>query len=542
MTIAPQLPNIIRAALFVDFDNIYLGLRKMDPKAAEEFATNPSRWASWFEQGMPSHEMDDSINLKQRALLLRRCYLNPGSFSNYRAYFTRSAFSVVDCPPLTQQGKNSTDIHMVMDILDSLKHETHFDEFIILSGDADFTPVLLRLRVYDRRTVILTTGPIAQSYKAASDYVVSGVQFMEDALGILPDVIPTGVGVGTFGFDINANDEQVLNTMAKKVYEAVVAEGRVLALSLPPIFKEFTRFRNSNDWLGFNSLRDLTLELTRRKPEMCIIEGDPSWGVGLKVASFPGKQGAISLSVESVPAAVSTSGNDDLKEKIIAHVKQLVAKSIEPVNMAAAASAAIKSIGPEVITTQWAGAGSFKELLLTVNGLGFDIITAPDQPGLLYDSSRHTLPSLNLSAEKLSGLPADLAAFAQRINRVTGTPLLTPAEYMLVFTVLEEELHHHSYFLTSTSKAVRDRCIERGSPISRKAVNFILLGITYTGHVFEENPLSDTAANFAKIFKENVLGLCKNALLELSIDERKLLDDWILEGNADNLQMDNRQQ
>ena len=35
---------------------------------------------------------------------------------------------------------------MVMDVRDYLNHGTYFDEFVILSGDADFTPVLHRLR------------------------------------------------------------------------------------------------------------------------------------------------------------------------------------------------------------------------------------------------------------------------------------------------------------------------------------------------------------------------------------------------------------
>lgn len=40
------------------------------------------------------------------------------------------------------EGKTSTDIHMVLDIIDLLQHETHYDEFIVFSADADFTPVL----------------------------------------------------------------------------------------------------------------------------------------------------------------------------------------------------------------------------------------------------------------------------------------------------------------------------------------------------------------------------------------------------------------
>lgn len=520
--------NKMKAALFVDFDNIYLGLKKMDPRAAEEFATNPARWVTWFEQGMPDNEAKDAVSLQRRALLIRRCYLNPGSFSNYRAYFTRSAFSVVDCPSLTGQNKNSADIHMVMDILDTLKHATHFDEFIILSGDADFTPVLLRLRTHDRRTVILTTGPAAQPYKAASDHVVTGDVFIDDALGSAADAqdaTPPRPPVSV----ISARDNQVLNTMAERVYEEAVASGgELLAMRLPPIFKEFSKFRSSNNWLGFHSLRDLTSELTRLKPEMHITEGELSWGVGIKRAAVKAQEGANGLTAaERVAAMTDAAAGDGLRERIIKRVKLLVAASSEPVNMASAAGDVIRNVGQEVVNTQWAGAGSFKELLLSVDALGFEIVTAPGQPGLICDPRRHAVASLNLIPDKFKALSPGLAAFASRINRVTGTPLLSPSEYALVFNVLEEELRQNPYFLTATSRAVRDRCIELGSSVARRAVNFILQGIIYGGHVFEVNPLTDTAANFAETFKENVLNLCKNAQLELTDEELKLLDDWI---------------
>ena len=121
----------IKTALFVDFDNIYVGLDKIDPEAAQSFATYPARWLAWIEHGMPSRENGAGAQAQQRAILIRRCYLNPKLFYNFRPYFTRSAFSVVDCPPITQRGKNSTDIQMVMDILDLMNHPTRFDEFIL---------------------------------------------------------------------------------------------------------------------------------------------------------------------------------------------------------------------------------------------------------------------------------------------------------------------------------------------------------------------------------------------------------------------------
>ena len=44
---------------------------------------------------------------------------------------------------------------MTLDIADAIEHRTRFDKFVILSSDADFTPVALCLRAYDRITSIL---------------------------------------------------------------------------------------------------------------------------------------------------------------------------------------------------------------------------------------------------------------------------------------------------------------------------------------------------------------------------------------------------
>ncbi|HEX6912665.1 MAG TPA: NYN domain-containing protein, partial [Longimicrobium sp.] len=163
-----------RVALFVDFDNIYLGLLGTSREAAEAFATRPHVWLEWIKQGMPMEpRRADAPGPRENRVLIRRCYLNPDTFGKYRGYFTRSGFSVVDCPPLTSRGKNSSDIVMVMDILDALRHETHFDRFVIMSADADFTPVLQRLRAHDRRTAVLVSGQAAPAYRAACDRLIT---------------------------------------------------------------------------------------------------------------------------------------------------------------------------------------------------------------------------------------------------------------------------------------------------------------------------------------------------------------------------------
>jgi hypothetical protein len=171
-----------RAAVFVDFENVYIGLCKSSKEAGWRFATQPARWISWMENELGPFLVD--IEDQPRTLLRRICYLDPARSSKFRPYFTRAGFRVVDCPALTTMGKNSADIYMVLDILDTLTHPTWFDEFIVLSVDADFTPVLLRLREHDRRTAMLVSGPAAAAMQAACDFPIPDAMFLDEALGL----------------------------------------------------------------------------------------------------------------------------------------------------------------------------------------------------------------------------------------------------------------------------------------------------------------------------------------------------------------------
>jgi len=157
----------LRCALFVDFDNVYIGLQRLDPRAAEAFASAPAHWLTALEAG------NDADGEFSRRFLIRACYLNPSVFSQFRPNFTRAGFSVVDCPSLTQQGKSSADINLVLDAVDALSADTRYDEFVILSADADFTPLALRCRAADRRVTIITAGPAASAYRAVADTVIT---------------------------------------------------------------------------------------------------------------------------------------------------------------------------------------------------------------------------------------------------------------------------------------------------------------------------------------------------------------------------------
>lgn len=173
----------IRSALFVDFDNIFIRFQKeYNDNVADSFASSPEKWVGWIEQEVAG--ISEEGNPICRKLLVRSCYMNPQKFSKFRCDFTKSGFDVIDCPPLTDQGKTSTDMHVVIDALDALAHPVHLDEFIILSGDADFTPLLRRLRRHDRLTTIFSAGPASAAYVASCDSMISVDKFISQALGI----------------------------------------------------------------------------------------------------------------------------------------------------------------------------------------------------------------------------------------------------------------------------------------------------------------------------------------------------------------------
>lgn len=418
----------IRSALFIDFDNIYLGLRDLDPQIAEGFATDPGRWVDWLSVSLSDPEAEGTdFAPRARRILVRRCYLNPITFGRYRVYFTRMGFSVVDCPPLTGQGKNSTDIQMVMDILDTLNHSTDFEEFIILSGDADFTPVMRRLRNHDRRTVMVTTGPAAQAYKATCETVVNVDQFVEQALAVSASRGPV------------------------------------------PVYRELAAAAPAGD-------ADL----------------------------------------------------DDLAEKILAHVVEDMAGAEKPKDLASVAWAVIGALGDVVTDSKWAGKGSFKGLLASAQDFPLRFVTAPGSPGYLYDPDRHDAPDEPHQDGRLSELDDALADLIRRVCSVSGCPVLAPDEYRSVFQQVSREVDENGFVRNATCKAVRDRCAEAGTSVSRSNVQFVLTGLLYAGHKFEEAGPGNSAEELARCFLRNTVMLCTNAQMELSEEDRALLEQWLV--------------
>lgn len=526
--------GLVHAALFVDFDNLYSALAQQDTYVANQFATNPGRWLAWLETQVPVFA--GCTGDCHRRILVRRCYLNPQAYGHFRPYFIRSAFEVIDCPPLTARGKTSTDIHMVMDALDALSHPTAVQEFIVLSGDADFTPLLLRLRKHGRYSAVLSAGYVSPAYKASCDYLISQEVFIHDGLGISDqeDEVAAHPPDPTIG----RPSETLLNRMAARLHEAAVLPDGIEASELPAVYKEFPEFRQSNHWLGYFSLRRLTEALVVRRDDLLIVEEDPWRVVRVEYARAGGR--LVSVWPPREEAASDTTAQD-VRSAVAEWIRQTVASSPTPVAMAVLAQTVLDRFSGYVSSSDWLGEGSFKNLLQTLDLGNLQLLAVG--PGYLYDPDRHeaTVPPSGVAGtetmartqplDPFSLRHPDLAPLARKINRLTDTPYLMPEHYAVVLRELAREINERGYQITRTSKTVRDRCVERGVPVARSHVNFLLIGISHTGHYLGEN-LPETAERLGAAVVQNTLSLCRLAQLDVTPDEEEQIRRWIMGGLA----------
>lgn len=523
----PRPARQVHTALFVDFDNIFLGLESQDLDAAQAFATNPDRWLSWLEHELPLPGLDGVLSARRS--LIRRCYLNPQTFGHYRPYFIRSAFEVIDCPPLTRMGKTSTDIYMVMDILDALNTPTYIDEFIILSSDADFTPVLLRLRKHARYSAVLSVGYVSPAYKVATDFLIDQETFIYRALGISEAEFDDDDAMRPAVTD--RATAVLMSRIAERLSQAAGEEpDGIQASELPAVYKEFPEFRQSSHWLGFFSLRNLTEALVGLRNDLIILEEDP-WCV-MRITPVPADEGR---DYDTNGATLT-----DLREQIAELIHQRVKASPTPVVMAVLAWAVQERFGRQLATTDWLGAGSFKDLLLQLD-LG-DLQISTITPGRVYDPSRHIPPGEErigvATAEAFSSIPAadrpdpflaaypEMAPLARKISQFTDTPYLSPEHYALLLDELAREINERGYQITRTSKTVRDRCVEKGAPVARAHVNFVLHGIRLAGHTYSQEGGEDVLT-LGRTLTQNVFNLCRSAQLELSEEEQGHVRRWI---------------
>lgn len=121
-------------AVFVDFENLALGVKDMK-------------------------DGDFQIQLVLKRLLEKGRIVYKRAYCDWRRYrkavseFHAQGIELLDIPQTKISGKNSADIHMVVDAIDLCYAKQHIDIFALLSGDSDFSPLASKLKENDKRVI-----------------------------------------------------------------------------------------------------------------------------------------------------------------------------------------------------------------------------------------------------------------------------------------------------------------------------------------------------------------------------------------------------
>ncbi len=121
-------------AVFVDFENIALGVRDM-------------KWGE-FQAELVLKRL-----LEKGRIVYKRAYCDWSGYRNAVRKFHAQGIELIDIPQSKVSGKNSADIHMVVDAIDLCYAKRHIDIFALLSGDSDFSPLVSKLKENDKRVI-----------------------------------------------------------------------------------------------------------------------------------------------------------------------------------------------------------------------------------------------------------------------------------------------------------------------------------------------------------------------------------------------------
>ncbi len=118
-----------------------------------------------------------------------------------------------------------------------------------------------------------------------------------------------------------------------------------------------------------------------------------------------------------------------------------------------------------------------------------------------------------------------MAALVRRVHEATNVPLFSPRAFADLFDCLANEIRENGYKFQSNADHVAAAMNKAGRNVTKRQVGFVIKGLTLRGHIFTSE---DTAETLAGTFYEQVLYLVSNAKMDLSEDEKDLLESWIV--------------
>lgn len=540
-------------AVFVDYDNIYSSLRRKNEEAAKRFAKDATGWLKQIEHGKlvtPTNGLGGQV---QRRIVLSRCYGNPvprrtgndnntdmNSFPFVRHHFVRAGYEVVDCPPLTPQLKNSADIRIVMDVRDLLEHPTYFDEFIILSGEADFTPLLHRLRNYARRTVIYVNEFTAVPYTAICDGEIREldlVNFLID--GQVPETLPRPSEVATLAaLTLREADR---SEIVRQVVDIVRASDRPLAIEQVAERTQATLGHEKTigtNWAGYGAFRALLadnlprdLRITDDAPVLVYsIERHEGARRGPMLTHSQDEPIALPIDLTDAPMRMPVGQSGPVGQGAAqagGHFGSGQPASLRPIPERQPERAPLKpETKPEIkpVPRPQQQSGDPRAQAQGPAEPRLDPNRGQPQP----DPQRAPEPQRIPDPQRNAGLGTiDVQRSIARIHEASQVPPLSPPEYRLLFEIMAAELTQNGLTGVQTVKSIGARAKHAGLELRREDIEFVLDVVGEVDPWFEQGA---SANLFAGRFRNFVVDRCRKSGLNLAADEVDLIDAWFVGG------------
>ena len=559
----------ILSTVFVDYDNIYLSLKRKSEDAAKRFAKDSGVWLQGIVSGELITPTSSLAAAGERRMVLNRCYGNPvprrnshdnstdmNSFPFVRHNFLRSGFEVIDCPPLTAQLKNSADIRIVMDIRDLISHETRFDEFIILSGDADFTPVLHRLRAHARRTVVFANDHTAQPYTAISDgeiressllaLLLNGQLGRESA----PRELSAPVSAAMPVIDIEEARRAILAEVVGFVRTAPQA------VPLETLADRAVRMIGHDktvgtSWGNYGSFRDLLLaglpediHLSDTAPYTVFDANRHISATGLLTPQLTSPERSerpearrAEPAINDLPApsrSFQPAPPPRLSQQPLTQPQLPLATQSSQMQGSPAQTSPSRRVPDRPVGSAYNQAEpqlTRPAPPLQAPAMQSAAVPAPPIPQAPQAEARREAQRPNTAPPQPPPAPpqrtADQATQIQqsiaRIHEACQAPALAPAEYRVLFDVMAQEIAGNGLQGGQTLANITLRAREFGLELKRDDLRFILEVVSESDPWFEQGA---SASLFAGRFRNFVVARCRSQGLSLSVDELDLVEAW----------------
>ncbi|MEQ9322397.1 MAG: NYN domain-containing protein [Polyangiaceae bacterium] len=125
-------------AVFIDYENLAIGVRDM----------GKGRSGVDLDVGLVLNRL-----LEKGRIVYKRAYCDWSHYRKSTGSLHQHGVIMIDIPQTGVSGKNSADIHMVVDAMDLCFGKDFISTFALLSGDSDFSPLVQKLKENNKRVI-----------------------------------------------------------------------------------------------------------------------------------------------------------------------------------------------------------------------------------------------------------------------------------------------------------------------------------------------------------------------------------------------------